>query len=315
MDSLNQGILYFGIRQAAKAPDSRHQYGYGRASYFWSLVSAMGVFWMGCCVTMYHGIASLVHPPEALDFGWLTAGVLIISFAIDGAVLMGVLKDIASTKPAGVSFLQHVKAIKDPFVVAVMLEGIVKILKLIFFQDLAACTGVIIAMAGILATYFTGITAFDGMASIGIGVLLGLVSTTLVGINRRYLIGQAVEPEVEKDIYNMLKQRESIEHVYNIQSQWIGPQAFTIKVELDFDGSYFARQLQKQGYEDEFLMVGKDRVVLRALLARYTEDITKLVETEIDDIETQIRLKYPEAAFIEIEPSSVLPPEKPAISA
>ena len=34
-------------RQAAGAPDRKHQYGYGRAAYFWSLVSALGMFWLG----------------------------------------------------------------------------------------------------------------------------------------------------------------------------------------------------------------------------------------------------------------------------
>jgi hypothetical protein len=47
IDSINQGLLYFGLKQAKKQPDSMYQYGYGRAPYFWSLVSAMGIFWMG----------------------------------------------------------------------------------------------------------------------------------------------------------------------------------------------------------------------------------------------------------------------------
>jgi hypothetical protein len=59
------------------------------------------------------------------------------------------------------------------------------------------------------------------------------------------------------------------------------------------------------GYEDKLLNV-TDRVELRKILACYTEDVTRLVEKEIDDIESEIRELFPEAVFIELEPRSLL---------
>ena len=173
-------------------------------------------------------------------------------------------------------------------------------------EDLAACTGVLIAIAGIAATHFTGITQFDGIASLCIGGLLGLISSTLVSINRRFLIGQAIEPSIEADIKSILEHRPSIEAVYDLQSQWIGPSAFTIKAEVDFRGEFFANKLRKMGYEELFLTYGQKRENLTLLLSWYTEDVTRLVEHEILSIEREIKAKYSEAAYIEIEPSSKL---------
>ena len=37
---------------------------------------------------------------------------------------------------------------------------------------------------------------------------------------------------------------------------------------------------------------------------RYAEDVTRLVEKEVQEVEEEIRSFYPEAAFIELEPDS-----------
>ena len=55
VDTLNQALLLLGLRQSKIAPDQRHQYGYGRAAFFWGLVSALGLFWCGAGVTIFHG--------------------------------------------------------------------------------------------------------------------------------------------------------------------------------------------------------------------------------------------------------------------
>ncbi len=50
VDGGNQALLLIGLRTSASAPDKTHQYGYGKSIYFWSLVSALGTFWMGAGV-------------------------------------------------------------------------------------------------------------------------------------------------------------------------------------------------------------------------------------------------------------------------
>ena len=71
VDTGNQGLLWLGARQAAGAPDRKHQYGYGRAAYFWSLVSALGMFWLGAGVTMSHGAGTLAVRADA-RVGWVS---------------------------------------------------------------------------------------------------------------------------------------------------------------------------------------------------------------------------------------------------
>ena len=149
VDTGNQAILLIGLREANKASDSRHPYGYGRAAFFWALVSALGLFWAGAGVTLYHGIEKLIHPPEIVSAGWETWGILGVSIAIDGWVLGKVVQDLRESKPDGMTFLQHIRGITDPFVMAVLME------------DTAACTGVLLATFGIGMTEMTNNVMWD----------------------------------------------------------------------------------------------------------------------------------------------------------
>lgn len=221
VDTGNQGILILGLRQAAGVPDKKHQYGYGRAAYFWSLISALGIFWLGAGVTITHGVQSLIRPPEELVLSWEVWTVLGASFMIDGYVLKRAVEELISTKPPGMSLFRHFRRIKDPFMMAVLLE------------DMSACTGVLMAAAGIGATHVTGNPLWDSIASISIGVLLGGVAVTLIRLNQRYLLGQSVEPEIEQGIRELLLSRPSIDNVYAVQSQWVGPSTFSYKVHYD----------------------------------------------------------------------------------
>ncbi|KAF0972622.1 hypothetical protein FDP41_008871 [Naegleria fowleri] len=341
IDSLNQGLLYLGIKQSAKTPDQKYQYGYGRARYFYSLVSALGIWWIGSFSVMYNGIQTLIHPPShhthpkitdiatgtehhnvlvptsdmiekdswsymflnsflpdqmvttmMCHYGLVTPIVLLISFVIDGGVLLSVIKDLREEKPKGMGIFQYMKSIQDPMVLAVLLE------------DLAACLGVVIAFAGIGMSVYTDNLIYDSVASLAIGGLLGLVSLSLIQLNRNYLIGRSIDSKMEAKIRDILMKRESIEAVYAIQSQWLSPTSFSVTIEVDFNGYYFCKVLKELGYEKEFIKKSKDVKELMKLLNWYTEDVTKAMEREIIDIEDDIRSHIPEATFIELEPSS-----------
>ncbi|CAI5713236.1 unnamed protein product [Peronospora farinosa] len=189
------------------------------------------------------------------------------------------------------SLCQHVKRTKDPFMMAVLLE------------DLSACVGVIIAGCGIGASHITGNTLRDSLASVSIGVLLGGVAVSLIRLNQKYLLGQSVEPKIENGIRELLLARPSIDNVYAVQSQWVGPSTFSFKAKVDFDGTYLAARLLRM-YKPVFLETKDLENDLSLILSWYAEDVTRLVEKEVQEVEEVIRSIYPEAAFIELEPDS-----------
>lgn len=67
--------------------DAKHPYGYGRAPFFWCLVSALGMFWVGGGIAIYHGISSLINPLHLDVTTYHVWVVLAGAFFIDGYVL------------------------------------------------------------------------------------------------------------------------------------------------------------------------------------------------------------------------------------
>jgi solute carrier family 30 (zinc transporter), member 9 len=291
VDCGNQSLLLMGLRDSRNQADRLHPYGYGKSVYFWALVSALGTFFLGAGVSMSHAVGEIMHPSltSITTEVWAVLG---LSFAIDGWVLQKTIAEILESKPKHVSFYEHLKTLRDPATLAVLLE------------DGAACLGILFAIGGISASHFAGMPIFDGMAGVGISCLLGMVGLALVRVNHRFLLGQGVDREMIDDIEKVILSRRSIDNVYSMQSQWTGPETFSFKAEVDFDGTYLAAQLMPR-YQEEFRRAHEELdSELEVLLCWYAEDVIRAVEREVRHIEAKIRQKYPGAEYIELEPMS-----------
>jgi solute carrier family 30 (zinc transporter), member 9 len=292
VDCGNQSLLLIGLRDSRMEADRSHPYGYGKSIYFWALVSALGTFFLGAGVSMTHAVGDLMNP-SLHNITWEVWAVLGLSFTVDGYVLKQTVAETYEVKPDNVSYWKHIATLRDPAILAVLLE------------DGAACLGIVFAIAGIVASHATGNPIFDGAAGVGISALLGVMGLALVGVNRRFLLGQAVSKEIVDDIGKILVSRRSIDNIRGVQSQWTGPETFSYKAEVDFDGTYLAAKLMPI-YQQEFLQI-RDTMndELQVLLSLYAEDVMRTVEREVRHVEAQIRKKYPGAEYIELEPMSL----------
>ena len=86
-DTANQSLLLLGLKRSARGPDAAHPYGYGADRFFWGLVSALGIFFLGAGVTLYHGVHGLMHP-EPATHGWITWAVLGGAIVLEGGAFV-----------------------------------------------------------------------------------------------------------------------------------------------------------------------------------------------------------------------------------
>ena len=249
---------------------------------------------------MTHAVGELMDPHVMTEVPWEVWGVLGMSFVVDGYVFSKTVQGVrasmridGSQDTKNMSFWRYATTkVRDPATLAVLLE------------DGAACLGVVLAIGGIGMTQYTGLPIFDGIAGVGISALLGAMGIALVNVNHRYLIGHGVDRATREDIEQIILGRRSIDNVHAVQTQWTGPDTFSYKAEIDFDGTFLAAKLMPR-YQQEFFDAKEslDRD-LRVLLAWYAEDVMRAVEREIRHIEEEIRKKYPAAQYIELEPMS-----------
>ena len=226
------------------------------------------------------------------EIGPEVLGVLAFSFVVDGYVLTKTIREVKEGLPRGVSMWTHMTQMRDPATLAILLE------------DGAACLGVLLAIAGTTASHLTGTPIYDGLAGCGISLLLGSMGFTLARMNYRFLLGQAVDKKITDNIENILKSRKSIDSINSVQSQWTGPDTFSYKAEVGFDGTFLAAKLMPTHEKEFFAIRDSMEKDLSLVLSWYAEDVIRTVEREVRIIEAQVRQHYPAAEYIELEPMS-----------
>jgi len=225
-DTANQLLLFIGIKRSVKPPTRLFKFGFGQERYFWNLVSACGIFFIGCGVTVYHGVSDLFgdHQPE---IGWLTIAVLAAALVIEGSVLIIALRSTWRQK-GDRSLLEFVRTTSDPTLIAVVLE------------DSAAVLGLLIAGAGILMTHLTGDAIFDSIGSILVGVLLGLIALFLANQNRKLLIDQS-SPRTEAAARAALTGHPAVARIVDLRTVIFAPEQVLLVADVAFSDAALAR--------------------------------------------------------------------------
>ena len=284
-DTSNQALLLAGIHRSERPADTLFQYGYGGDRYLYALFSAVGIFVLGCGVTVYHGINNLIHPPD-LAMSWIPVAVLIFSFVVEFGVLMSAARVVWADK-GETSLLDYLKKTTDPTASAVLLE------------DSVACVGVLVALAGIGLTHYTGNPIYDALGGIVIGIMLGLVAVWLGVRNRELLLGPSIDPETQREVEAFLLAQPSVMRVRKARSRLVGADRFRFKAELDFDGRYLGEKQARivheraEGLTDEAARVqfAKD----------FGEELMDELGREIDRIEAQLAERFPRIVYVDLE--------------
>ena len=99
-DTLNQSLLLVGLKRSKKPADNSRGYGYGIERFFWSLISACGILFIGAGVTMYHSIETLIHRSNSniLEFNYFIVLVLFLAFLIESTTLFIAIKELKGEK-------------------------------------------------------------------------------------------------------------------------------------------------------------------------------------------------------------------------
>jgi solute carrier family 30 (zinc transporter), member 9 len=120
-DTLNQVLLFVGIRHGEGKPTPLYPFGKGRARYIWNLVSAMGIFFVGFGFTTYHGISRFVeaHPSDPVSNNLWPLAILAISFIIEGYTLLVAFSAVNKARGER-PFWEYVRLGDDPTGVAVL---------------------------------------------------------------------------------------------------------------------------------------------------------------------------------------------------
>lgn len=230
VDSSNQLLLMYGHKRAAKPADDQHPGGYGRELYFWSFVVALLVFALGAGVSVYEGIIHFLRPEPAVS-PWIAYGVLAVAFILEGGSTLAAFREF-NRKRDGKTWWGSLVSTKDATTVIVLLE------------NGAAMAGLVIAAFGLAVAKVTDDPRFDGIASIIIGLLLGMVAMFLAREAKGLLIGEAADPKLIASIREKVS-REGVVGVGEIMTLHNAPEQIVAAVNVDFDNRLGAGDVER----------------------------------------------------------------------
>lgn len=209
-DCGNQGLLFLGLRASKKEADLEHPLGHGKSIFFWSFIVALILFSMGGLFSIYEGVHKL-SSHEGLKSPIIAIVVLSVSMVLEGASLFGCITQINKVKHNQSLLKWAINTRRSELVI-------------VLGEDLAALLGLFFALVSVVLSVITGNPIFDAVGSIGIGVLLVLMSILLGAKIKSLLIGQSASEEDRKEILGFLESRPEIDLVLNLITLQLGSQ-------------------------------------------------------------------------------------------
>jgi cation diffusion facilitator family transporter len=265
-DTSNQALLLLGRRTSQRRATPEHPFGYGRDRYFYSFVVALLLFTLGAVFAGYEGIHKVIHP-EPLTTPVVGVVILLVAILLEGFSFRTAVRESVPLKGSA-SWWRFLRQARAPELPVVLLE------------DTGALIGLVFALLGVVLSLVTGNPVWDGVGTIGIGVLLGAIALFLIVEMKSLLIGEGATPEELRTIVAALEAGK-VERVIHIRTQYLGP--------------------------DELLVAAKIALVGEPPLAD--------VAQAIDDAELRVRSKVPAARLIYLEPDLDRTAAEPRVTA
>jgi len=231
VDTGNQGLLLYGMRQANKAPDASHPLGYGRELYFWSFIVALLVFTVGAGVAFYEGVEHILHPHPIVD-AHVSYIVYACAFLFEGATWIYARREFAKAK-GDAGYVEAIIRSKDPPSFIVLLE------------DSAALIGLAIATVGTFAADYYAQPAFDGLASIGISLVLALTAFALARESKGLLIGEPAGRRLRDAIVKVAREIDGIESAQIVFTVHMAPDQVIAALSLEFRDSLETPEIER----------------------------------------------------------------------
>ena len=220
VDSFNQFLLWFGIKQSKKSNPKVYPLGRGKEEYFWTLVVAVLIFTIGGLVSLEHGIEALSHPKK-LDNLFISISILSVSILLETYVLVKAVKKLRKNRDTK-SILKLLKQSNDGPLIAIVVE------------DFAATLGLIFALIGTVLTFFTGNSFYDAASAILIGILL-MISGLFLGYEMKHLItGETVDVNITNILQTEINKFENVKKIVKSNLVSVGADKYLAIVYVDY---------------------------------------------------------------------------------
>jgi len=211
-DSTNEVMLGVSFRRARRPADAEHPFGYGGLRFLWAFLAAISSFLIGGCLSVGLAVNDLVHGNviDELLVAWIVLGIAALA---DGTALVQTMRQARREAALWeVSTIRYLRHTSDPTLRALAVE------------DTAALIGLGLAAAGLLVHELGGPASSDAIASLLIGLLLGLTAIGLARPLADLLIGRSIMPVRLELARRTLAESPAVDEIRQLYAVHVAPQ-------------------------------------------------------------------------------------------
>jgi cation diffusion facilitator family transporter len=210
-DTGTEILLFVGLRKSGKPEDGQHPFGYGQERYFWAFLASMAIFLIGGVLSIVEGAGSLVRS-QPLTSPWIAAAVLALAAVFEAYSWRTARRQLlAGARRRGRSMVEHLRRVSDPSSPTVYLE------------DSAALIGIALAACGLLGHVLSGWAGAEGLASIGIGLLLIVVAVLLARRSKGLLIDESAPSDILEPVRAAIERPDWVSELRRLEAVFVGP--------------------------------------------------------------------------------------------
>jgi divalent metal cation (Fe/Co/Zn/Cd) transporter len=175
--------------------------------------------------SIYEGVHKLQEADHYIrpHLWWLPLAVLVVSIALESFSLRTGIAESRPHKGSG-TWVQFIRRAKNPELPAVLLE------------DIAALTGLVLALIGVGLSLITGNGFFDAAGSVAIGVLLVLVAIVLGAEVKSLLVGEGATDAELTAIEAALLAGPEAERIIHLRTLYLGPDELLVAAKIAMPG-------------------------------------------------------------------------------
>ena len=231
VDCSNQIFLLIGDKRATKGQSELHQFGEGRAKYFFSTIVAMMLFFGGGALGVMEAVEKLLHPAHEVGNAWSVIAILIFGMIVEGSSLWIAIKEIRELNVERQPIYRFLKESRHSEIL------------IIFTEDFCAMIGLMIALFGTILTMITGNAFFDAFSGLLIGLLLMVAAIFLAREFYSLLIGESVTKR-DLAVIKRAFERPDVDRLIDVKTVHLGPSEILIAAKVDI-----ASKQEEVGYE------------------------------------------------------------------
>jgi cation diffusion facilitator family transporter len=228
-DTGNQVLLLVGRGRSDRPRSEDHPFGFGRERYFYGFVVSVMLFTVGAAFSIYDGVHKVITPEQIHD-SLIAFIVLGASMVLEGFSLRTAIRE-ANQVRGDRNWGTFIRRTKSPELPVILLE------------DTAALIGLLFAFAGVGLSVATGNGRWDGVGSLGIGVLLATAAVILAIEMKSLLIGESASSDVQRRIIAALEDGPELVQVIHLRTVHIGPDSVLVTAKVAVRASDSAAQL------------------------------------------------------------------------